>query len=163
MHDDHSHVPDSGSGSFRQRGLEVGMIHSAEEHFGATISVDHDQSGLRRDTEASEDVARVITDLRKLQRVLVDEPLEGSVVARPRHADEVDPSTPLLCCCFDRRSFRITSGSSGGPEPKGHRVTGVFGPLELSTANQWCGELHQLGDTDRTRSRARIEGRPGRR
>ena len=55
----------SGSGSFRQCGLKFGVIQCAEQNFGVTLRVDHHEGRLGHDTEASEDGAGVVADLRE--------------------------------------------------------------------------------------------------
>ena len=149
----------SGSGSFRQCGLKFDVIQCAEQNFGVTVRVDHHEGWLGHDTEASEDGTGVVADLRERQRVLVDESLERSIVARPRDTDEVDPPGPLLCCCFDRRSFCVADRSSRRPEPKSSRAAGTFSTVELTAANQWRSEPQQFGDACRAGGRSRVDSR----
>ena len=65
----------------------------------------------------------------------------GHIRDLPRNADEVDSPGPLLCCCFDRSSFRVTNRSSGSPEPKRGRTARVVSAGELAAADEWRGEL----------------------
>ena len=128
-----------------------------------TVGVDHHEGWLVRDSEATEDGSGVIADLRERQGMLVDESLERGIVARPRNADEVDLANPLLCCCFDRRSFCVARTSSGGPEPKSRRQPGPICTVELAAANEWCGELQQFGHVDGRGGSHRVDGRLARR
>ena len=126
-------ISGSSSRCLHQDGLEVGVTHCAEQDFGGSACVDDDQSRLSRDAEASKDDARVVADLRERQRVLVDKVLERLVIARPCDANEIDPSGPLGCCCFDRSSFCVTDASSGRPEPECRRTSGAFSAYELAS------------------------------
>ena len=121
--------------------MKVRVVDRTEQDLGVTVRLDNHQSRLGRDTEASEDGSGIIADLRERQRVLVDEALERRVVTRPSDADEIDPAGPLLCCCFDRRSFCVTDRSSRCPEPKRSRTAGVVSAGELAAADEWCAEL----------------------
>jgi hypothetical protein len=76
--------------------------------------------------------------------VLVDEALEGLVVTLPRNADDGYFAFELLCDRLDRGGFGIARASSGGPEPKGHRLAGELGAVEIAAANLCCLEPQDL-------------------
>ena len=85
------------------------------------LGVDDHECRLTGHPEMTEDIAWVITDLRKGERVLVDESLERGVVACPSDPNEFDLVGPTFVGCFDRSSFSVAYLSSGCPEPEGHR------------------------------------------
>ena len=144
-----THTTRSGSGCFRQRGLEVGVVECAEQYLGVAVRVDYHQGWLRRNAESSENDSGVVADLGKRQRVLVYEALERSIIASPRDADEIDPAGPLLRRCFDRGSFCVAHASSRRPKPKCGRAASALSSIEVATPNERCRELQQFRNVDR--------------
>ncbi len=63
-------------GQFEERRFKLTVIEGTQHSSDVPVAVDQRESGLGRDAESGVDVPLVIADLRKSQRVAVDEVLE---------------------------------------------------------------------------------------
>jgi hypothetical protein len=70
--------------------------------------------------------------------------LEGLVVTLPRNSDDGYFASELLCDHLDRGGFGITRASSGGPEPKGHRLPGELSTIDGASADLGGFEVQDL-------------------
>lgn len=129
-----------------QRRVERLVIHRAQHLGDISVCADEHEGRLTRDAEMGEHCPVFVVDLRKGQRMAVDELLEGALVAGPGDAVDVDLSGPLLACRFDRRGFTIAGDSSRRPEPEGDRLADDRDAVELTATDERSSESERHRD-----------------
>jgi hypothetical protein len=149
-----------------KRVVERTLVDRTEQSGCRPISLDDHEGWLRRHPEVGEHGARIVTELREGELVLVDERLERGIVTRPGDPDEVDSSFPPLRCSLDRGCFCVADRSSRGPEPERDRSAGHGGTAELAAADERRGEVQDGGNPfgatgSSARIRARARAAPG--
>ena len=114
----------------------------AEESRELTRLFDEHPRRLVRNGEALVPVTCGVVDVWKRQRVAFDEAEVCVLGAVPTDTDNGDSSRKFLRDLLDRGSFKVTTGSTGSPEPEGNRTNRErIVKREGASADERCTEV----------------------